>query len=423
MSLLKKYKFDGSEKFKISKVHTSSKKDNVSKKEILKKTEENQAKIFALQDKLYADGKEGLLVILQARDAAGKDSTIRHVMAGVNPQGVSVYSYKQPSKEELAHDYLWRCNKNLPQRGMIAIFNRSYYEDVLVVRVDKLYEGFKMADRCLDPRDFIAKRLKHIRHYEDYLYDNSYRIVKIFLNVSKEKQKERFLERIDTPEKNWKFSSSDIQVREHWDEYDEAYEDCINATATKDCPWYVIPADQKWYSRYLVSEAILDALEKINPQYPVLPDDEKARLAECKAMLKSEGKKKPAVEYSSIDELKANLEAVGVEEETVADAVDEVAVDVVEEVTDYVADETVANATDEVAVDATEETAVDAVDETAAYTTEAASNNNEDSIDEGEDFSDEDEDFSDEDEDFSDEAEPAADDFGTDFFEVPEKNS
>lgn len=288
MSLLKKYRFDGSEDFKISKLPTSSKKDDVDKKEILKKTEENQAKIFELQDKLYADGKEGLLIILQARDAAGKDSTIRHVMAGVNPQGVSVYSYKQPSKEELAHDYLWRCNKNLPQRGMIAIFNRSYYEDVLVVKVDKLYENFNMAKRCLDPRDFIAKRLKQIRHYEDYLFDNSYRIVKIFLNVSKDKQKERFLERIDNTDKNWKFSSADIAVRERWDEYDEAYESCINATATKDCPWYVIPADQKWYSRYLVSEAILDALKKIDPQYPVLPEDEVAKLQSNKELLESE---------------------------------------------------------------------------------------------------------------------------------------
>lgn len=288
MSLLKKYKIDGSEKFKAGKLPTDSKKDKVNKEEILKKTQENQEKIFALQDRLYADGKEGLLIVLQARDAAGKDSTIRHVMAGVNPQGVSVYSYKQPSKEELAHDYLWRCNKNLPQRGMIAIFNRSYYEDVLVVKVDELQKTYKMASRCVDDKDFFAKRYKHIKHYEEYLYDNSYRIVKIFLNVSKEKQKERFIERIDTPEKNWKFSSSDCAVREQWDKYDKAYEDCINATATEDNPWYIIPADQKWYSRYLISEAILDALESINPQYPVLAEEEVAKLAECKAALLAE---------------------------------------------------------------------------------------------------------------------------------------
>ena len=288
MSLVKKYRFDGSESLKLSKVSTNSKKDNVDKEQILKKTAENQEKIFALQDKLYAEGKEGLLIVLQARDAAGKDSTIRHVMAGVNPQGVSVYSYKQPSKEELAHDYLWRCNNNLPQRGMIAIFNRSYYEDVLVVKVDKLYETYKMADRCLDGEKMMKRRYKEIKNFEKYLNDNSYRIVKIFLNVSKDKQKERFLERIEQPEKNWKFSSSDLEVREKWDEYDEAYESCINATATKSCPWYIIPADQKWYTRYLVSEAILEALEAIDPQYPVMPEEEKARLEECKQKLLAE---------------------------------------------------------------------------------------------------------------------------------------
>lgn len=288
MSLVKKYRFDGSESLKLSKVSTNSKKDNVDKEQILKKTAENQEKIFALQDKLYAEGKEGLLIVLQARDAAGKDSTIRHVMAGVNPQGVSVYSYKQPSKEELAHDYLWRCNNNLPQRGMIAIFNRSYYEDVLVVKVDKLYETYKMADRCLDGEKMMKRRYKEIKNFEKYLNDNSYRIVKIFLNVSKDKQKERFLERIEQPEKNWKFSSSDLEVREKWDEYDEAYESCINATATKSCPWYIIPADQKWYTRYLVSEAILEALEAIDPHYPVMPDEEKARLEECKQRLLNE---------------------------------------------------------------------------------------------------------------------------------------
>lgn len=288
MSLLEKYCFDGSNSFKISKVSTSSKKDDVDKDEIIKKTEKNQEKIFELQDKLYAEGKEGLIIILQARDAAGKDSTIRHVMAGVNPQGVSVYSYKQPSKEELAHDYLWRCNKNLPERGMIAIFNRSYYEDVLVVKVDKIYENYKMSDRCLEGEKMITKRYKQIKNYEEYLHDNSYRIVKIFLNVSKDKQKERFLERIENPEKNWKFSSSDLTVREKWDEYDKAYEDCINKTATKDCPWYVIPADQKWYSRYLVSEAILGALKSIDPKYPEMPEAEKQMLEECKSKLLNE---------------------------------------------------------------------------------------------------------------------------------------
>ncbi|MCF0133796.1 MAG: polyphosphate kinase 2 family protein [Blautia sp.] len=288
MSLLDQYCYDGSKKLDLSKLPTNSKKDNVDKEEILKKTKKNQEKIFALQDKLYAEGKEGLLIVLQARDAAGKDSTIRHVMGGVNPQGVQVYSYKQPSKEELAHDYLWRCVINLPKRGMISLFNRSYYEDVLVVKVHKLYETYKMAERCLDEKTFIKKRFKQIRNFEEYLYDNSYRVVKIFLNVSADTQKERFLERLERPEKHWKFSSSDIPERELWNEYNEAYEETVNETSTKECPWYVIPADQKWYSRYLVSEAILDTLKKIDPQYPEVPEEEEAKYPEYIAKLNAE---------------------------------------------------------------------------------------------------------------------------------------
>ncbi|MDO4519792.1 MAG: polyphosphate kinase 2 family protein [Eubacteriales bacterium] len=288
MSELEKYCFDGTHKFKIKKLSTNSKADKVNKEEILKKTEKNQQKIFELQDRLYAEGKEGLLIVLQARDAAGKDSTIRHVMAGVNPQGVQVYSYKQPSKEELAHDYLWRCTNNLPRRGMMAIFNRSYYEDVLVVRVHKLFKTYQMAERCLDEKTFISKRFRQIRNFEEYLYDNSYRIVKIFLNVSKETQKERFLERLEKPEKHWKFSASDIPERELWEEYDEAYEDAVNETATKESPWYVLPADQKWYTRYLVSEAILKALTEIDPQYPKVSEEEEKLYPQLKEKLERE---------------------------------------------------------------------------------------------------------------------------------------
>lgn len=292
MSHLKKYRFDGSKKLDLKKLPTNSKKDKVEKEKILEMTARNQEQIFALQDKLYAEGKEGLLIVLQARDAAGKDSTIRHVMGGINPQGVQVYSYKQPSKEELAHDYLWRCMQNLPRRGMIAIFNRSYYEDVLVVRVRKLYKNYKMADRCVREKTFITKRYQHIRNFEEYLYDESYRIVKIFLNVSEEKQRERFLERINVKEKNWKFSSSDMAERELWANYDMAYEDAINETATPEAPWYVIPADQKWYSRYLVSEAILETLEKMAPEYPKIPKEEAEKFPEYKAILSASADKK-----------------------------------------------------------------------------------------------------------------------------------
>lgn len=287
---IKKYKFDGTEKLDLEKLSTNSKKDDVDKREILRKTVENLNEISELQDRLYADGREGLIILLQAMDAAGKDSTVKHVMSGINPQGVDVYSFKAPSSEELSHDFLWRVNKCLPQRGKIAIFNRSFYEDVLVVQIHEMNKGYHMADRIIetDSKEFFKKRYKHIKNYEDYLYDNSYRIVKIFLNVSKEEQKERFLERIDNPEKNWKFSSGDLKERALWDEYHKVYEDVINSTATKENPWYVLPADQKWYTRYLVSEAVLSALKNIDPQYPVMPQEEKDKLAECREMLMQE---------------------------------------------------------------------------------------------------------------------------------------
>lgn len=287
---LKDYRFDGSKKLDLKKLPTDSKHDDVDKEKILAKTAANLTKISELQDKLYADGREGLIIVLQAMDAAGKDSTIKHVMSGINPQGVDVTSFKSPSSEELTRDFLWRFNKVIPARGKIAIFNRSYYEDVLVVQVKEFNKTYHQADRVINTKSktFFEKRYTHIRNYEDYLYDSSYRIVKIFLNVSKEKQKERFLERIDTPSKNWKFSANDIVERGLWDKYHDVYEDVVNNTSSKEAPWYVIPADQKWYARYLVSEAILDALKKIDPQYPVMPDDEQARLEDCRNQLLNE---------------------------------------------------------------------------------------------------------------------------------------
>lgn len=287
---LKKYRFDGTKKLDLKKMPTDSRKDGADKEEILEKTKRNQEEIAELQERLYADGREGLIILLQAMDAAGKDSTVKHVLSGINPQGIDVYSFKSPSGEELAHDFLWRIHKCVPARGKISLFNRSQYEDVLVVRVHGINRSYHMADRVTGQPDdeFFEKRYRHIRHFEEYLYDNSYRIVKIFLNVSKEEQKKRFLERIDKPEKNWKFSSGDLDERDLWDKYQKAYEDAVNATATKEAPWYVLPADQKWYTRYLVSEAVLDALRKIDPQYPEMPADEKEKLAACRERLMSE---------------------------------------------------------------------------------------------------------------------------------------
>ena len=290
--LLERYCFDGSKKLKLDKLPADSRRDHVDKDKILQKTVENQKEMQALQDKLYADGREGLLIVLQAMDAAGKDSTVKHVMSGVNPQGIDTFSFKQPSQEELAHDFLWRVNKCLPKYGKMAIFNRSYYEDVLVVQVHRLNEAYRMADRITKQSDkeFFEKRYRQIRNYEEYLYENSYRIVKIFLNVSKEKQKQRFLERIDEPEKNWKFSHADLKERSLWDDYHRVYQDVINETATKESPWYVIPADQKWYARYLVSEAVLKTLKEMDPQYPKMPKEEKKLLEECRRALLNEKK-------------------------------------------------------------------------------------------------------------------------------------
>ena len=287
---LKDFCFDGKKKLELKKMETGSHVDKAMKQEIIEKTMENQLKIQQLQDKLYAEGRESLIIVFQAMDAAGKDSTIKHVMGGVNPQGVRVHSFKQPCGEEMAHDYLWRVVKELPPRGEMAIFNRSHYEDVLVVKVHNLHKGYKMAKRCLEDKDFFEKRYRQIRGFEGYLYENSYRMVKIFLNLSYEKQRERFLERIQIPEKNWKFSVSDVRERRYWDKYAEAYEDAINATATPESPWYVLPADRKWYTRYLVSQAILEALEEMNPQYPVLDQEHQKELSICEEHLLSEDK-------------------------------------------------------------------------------------------------------------------------------------
>lgn len=286
MSDLKNFIVTGESKIKIRDYMTKP-KDGISKEKIIKKINLNLEKMESFQDKLYSEGKEGLVLIFQAMDAAGKDSTIKNVMSGLNPQGIDVYSFKQPSLEESAHSFMWRAAKKFPVRGKMAIFNRSYYEDVLVVKVHKLYENAKMPERCKHG-DVIARRYEDIRNFEKYQYNNGYRIIKFFLNVSKEEQKKRFLERIDLKIKNWKFSASDVKERAYWDEYMKAYEMAINATAAKNSPWYIIPADKKWYARYLVSEAIVDVFKKIAPQYPTLPQSAQDNLYKDKELLLNE---------------------------------------------------------------------------------------------------------------------------------------
>lgn len=287
-NMIENYRYDGSEKLNLNKAPTSGKKLDLDRETIVAKTAANQILIQQLQDKLYADQKEGLIIIIQARDAAGKDGTIKHVMSGINPQGVDVYSFKSPSHDELAHDFLWRFNRAIPMRGKIAIFNRSYYEDVLIVKVRELYKDYNVPDR-MKKDDIFDKRYEQINNYEKYLYENGYRVLKIFLNVSAKVQKERFLERINQADKNWKFSEGDIAERGLWNEYTDAYESAINNTSSKKSPWYVIPADQKWFARYLVSEAVLKVLQDIDPEYPTLSQDKKDKLAVYKAALESEG--------------------------------------------------------------------------------------------------------------------------------------
>lgn len=244
-----------------------------------------------MQDMLYAQDKWAVLLIFQAMDAAGKDSAIKHVLSGVNQQGCDVHSFKAPSSDDLDHDYLWRCMKVLPNRGHIGIFNRSYYEETLVVRVHpELLEKQKLPLELIG-KDIWDERFKDIRAFERYLGNNGVVVRKFFLNVSRKEQKNRFLERIENPDKNWKFSSADVKEREHWDEYMEAYEDMIRHTATKNSPWYVVPADNKWFTRIVVAGAIIDALDSLNLAYPEVSQEQKAELTAAKKELMANGKK------------------------------------------------------------------------------------------------------------------------------------
>lgn len=244
--------------------------------------------LSTLQEVLYAQDKWGVLIIFQAMDAAGKDGAIRHVMSGVNPQGCQVTSYKAPSAEELDHDYLWRCMKNLPERGRIGIFNRSYYEEVLAVRVHEQFLDSQKIPKELITEDIWDERLKDIRNFEAYLNRNGIAVCKFFLNVSAKEQKKRFLDRINNPEKQWKFSASDAKERKFWDDYMKAYEDLIRQTATKDSPWYVVPADNKAFSRVVVASAIIHTLDSLGLEYPKVGEQKLAELNAIKQELLAE---------------------------------------------------------------------------------------------------------------------------------------
>ena len=267
-----KYCYDGSRSFKIDKCPTDETSLCDDRKEAEQKMAENNALIDKLQEKLYAEKKEGVIFLFQAMDAAGKDGTIRAVLSCLSPHGVYEVAFKSPSANELAHDFLWRVAAKVPAKGEIAIFNRSQYEDVLIGKVKALYRSQANARR-IDLDKVIENRYEDIRNFEEYLYRNNVRTVKIFLNVSKDEQAKRFLSRIEEPEKNWKFSGGDYEERAYWDAYQEAFESAINETSTKHCPWYVVPADHKWYMRYVVSEIILATLKDMDPRFPEVTAD------------------------------------------------------------------------------------------------------------------------------------------------------
>lgn len=275
--------------FRLSDLKTNYTGGFEEESEAKEKLEEDIAKLSVLQEKLFASDNHAILIIFQAMDAAGKDSTIEHVLTGINPQGCRITSFKRPTDEELSHDYLWRSYKALPERGMMGIFNRSYYEEVLVTKVHPEYilgQNIPGINSLKDINDaFWNRRYQSIRDHEKHLIENGYIILKFFLNVSAGEQKKRFLQRIRNPEKHWKFQFGDVQERNFWKDYMKAYEKAIRETAVKEAPWYVIPADNKWFMRTAVCDIILQRLTKLDLKYPVLPKEEMTRLKEAEALL------------------------------------------------------------------------------------------------------------------------------------------
>ena len=285
----KRYRAEAGEPVDLSKWATRD-EPLCSKPAELKATLAAHVKTTAeLQGRLWASNRFAVLLVLQGMDAAGKDGVIKHVMSGVNPEGCRVTSFKQPTAEELKHDFLWRAAVALPPRGMIGLFNRSYYEEVLIIRVHQ--ELLRAEGRPPDekPKDVWADRYRSIRHFEAHLHRNEVRIVKIFLHLSKEEQRKRFLARIDEPDKNWKLSNSDVDERRYWDQYADAYARCIEETTTSHCPWYVVPADDKPSARLIVSQILLDTLEGLDLKWPTSTPEHEAELREVKKRLQTEG--------------------------------------------------------------------------------------------------------------------------------------
>jgi PPK2 family polyphosphate:nucleotide phosphotransferase len=286
---LKPYRIDQGDKFRLKEFDprdTSAFKSKEHAQELLRAGVDRLAE---LQDKLYAQDCWALLLIFQALDAAGKDGTIKHVMSGINPQGCQVYSFKAPSAEELDHDYLWRTARSIPERGRIGIFNRSYYEEVLVVKVHPEILKAQHLPASLVSKDIWKERYEDISTFERYLGRNGVCVRKFFLHVSKEEQRQRFLDRLTIPEKNWKFSMADVKERNCWDDYQRAYEEAIQHTATPQAPWYVVPADHKWFTRVVVAGAVVDALEELDLAYPKVDATKREELKLVKSELEREG--------------------------------------------------------------------------------------------------------------------------------------
>ncbi|MGA8299889.1 MAG: polyphosphate kinase 2 family protein [Terriglobales bacterium] len=288
--MLKKYRVESGKHFRLKDYDPADTHglDSESKDEAQKLLADGVEKLSELQDVLAAQDRWGLLIILQAMDAAGKDGTIKHVMSGVNPQGVDVTSFKVPTAEEMSHGYLWRTSQHAPARGRIGIFNRSYYEEVLVVRVHPEVLANEKLPNALVTNDIWEERYEDISNFERYVTRNGIAVVKFFLNVSKKEQKRRFLERLETPDKNWKFSTADLRERGFWDDYQAAYEEAIRATATKYAPWYVIPADHKWFTRLVVAQVLVDELKALKLEYPKVSGEQKKALAEARKRLDKE---------------------------------------------------------------------------------------------------------------------------------------
>jgi PPK2 family polyphosphate:nucleotide phosphotransferase len=286
--LAEAYRITDGKKFRLKDIDPDDTQGLKSKEKARVALEEGIPRLRELQEKLYAQDRWAVLLIFQAMDAAGKDSTIEHVMSGVNPQGCQVYSFKAPSSEELDHDFLWRTTRCLPERGRIGIFNRSYYEEVLVVRVHpEILKNQRLAP-SLVTKDIWKERFEDINAFERYLSRNGVLIRKFFLHVSKAEQKKRFLDRLAEPEKNWKFALADVQEREHWEDYQRAYEDMIRNTSSPQSPWYVIPADHKWFTRLVVADAVIDALEALNLSFPKVDAEKRKELETARAALADE---------------------------------------------------------------------------------------------------------------------------------------